>query len=175
MPSMVKEKMLQEMRKEFKATPYAFISSFQGLSVADFSEFRRSLEKVSRRSVVVKHKLAEKIFSELKVAEASKLLKGSVVITLADKDPQIISKAILDFAKSNEKIASAGMVFENVVYGQEFVKQLAKLPSRKELLTQVVIRVKSPISGFVMTLGQMTRGLVVALNEIQKKKALAAS
>lgn len=170
MPSMVKEKMLEEMRKEFKTTPYAFVSSFSGLAVADISEFRRTLEKVSRRSMVVKHRLAEKIFSELKVPDAAKILKGSVVITLGDKDPQVISKTIMDFIKTNEKIVPEGAVFENAVYGQEFVKRLAKLPSRKELLTQVVIRVKSPISGFVMTLGRMMCGLVVALNEIKKKK-----
>ena len=175
MSSVVKEKMLEEIRKEFKGTPYAFVSSFSGLPVAALSDFRRTLEKISRRSMVVKHKLAEKVFSELKVPDAAKILKGSVVITLGDKDPQVISKAILDFTKTNEKIVSQGMIFENTVYGQEFVKQLAKLPSRKELLTQVVVRVKSPISGFVMTLGQMTRGLVLALNEIKKKKALVAS
>ncbi|MBI3306707.1 MAG: 50S ribosomal protein L10 [Candidatus Omnitrophica bacterium] len=173
MPSPVKEKMMEEIRKDFKANRYAFVTSFIGLPVADLSEFRRIMEKVSRRSVVVKHKLAEKIFSEMKVSDAGKLLKGSVVITLGDKDPQVISKAILDFVKSNEKIQPTGMVFENVVYGQDFVKQLAKLPSRHELLTQVAVRVKSPISGFVMTLGQMTRGLVVALNEIKKKREAA--
>ncbi len=62
------------------------------------------------------------------------------------------------------------MILEDKVYDQEFVKQLAKFPTRKELLTQVVVRVKSPISGFVMTLSQVLRGLVTVLSEVKKQK-----
>ena len=61
--------------------------------------------------------------------------------------------------------------FEGQVYGEDFVKQLAKLPSRKELLTQLVLRMNSPIQGFANVLGALTRNLVVALEEVRKKKA----
>jgi len=43
------------------------------------------------------------------------------------------------------------------------------------LLTQAVIRIKSPISGFVMTLGQVVRGLVQVLSEVKKKREAASS
>ena len=100
-------------------------------------------------------------------------MKGQILITFGTVDPQNISKTIVDFSKTNDKVVPAGVVFEDKVYGQDFVKRLATLPSRHELLTQVVVRVKSPISGFVMTLGAITRGLVVALNEIKKQKEAA--
>ena len=75
----------------------------------------------------------------------------------------------------SKKSDRVGILFEDKVYDQEFVKQLSKLPSRQELLTQVVVRVKSPISGFVLTLNQLVKGVVVALNEVKKKKELQAS
>ncbi len=173
MPSLAKEIMYAEITREFKENPYIFISAFQGLTVADFSDLRRNLEKVSHRSMVVKHSLAQKVFSEIKVGDVSAYLKKSVLVTLGRKDPQNISKVILDFSKTNDKFASAAVVFESKVYGQEFVKRLAQLPSRKELLTQVAVRVKSPITGLVLTLNQLVRGVVVALNEIKKKKEAA--
>ncbi len=174
MPSFVKEILMKEVEKEFSA-PYAFISSFENLPVADVSEFRRTMEKVSKRSVMLKHTFAKKILERKSLGEAGNLLKGHVLITFGAAEPQNISKAIVEFAKTHEKFVPAGMIFENKVYGQEFVKQLAKMPSRHELLTQVVVRVKSPISGFVMTLGAVTRGLVVALNEIKKQKESLAT
>ncbi len=170
MPSLAKELMMKELEKEFKNNSCAFFSSFDKLSVADISEFRRSIEKVSKRSMVVKHAMAKKIFSVSKIAEAEKLLKGQILVTFASGEPQLVSKTIVDFAKKNDKLSPAGLILENKVYDAEFVKRLAKLPSRHELLTQVVIRVKSPISGFVMTLSQVLRGLVTVVSEIKKQK-----
>ena len=170
MPSEAKELMMQEIEKEFAKNTCAFITRFDAISVADLSDFRRRLEKVSSRSMVVKHAMAKKIFIKHKVGEAEKFLKGQVLVTFGNREPQVISKAIVDFAKGNQKLVPAGVVFESKVYDQEFVKKLAKLPSRHELLTQLVARVQSPISGFVMTLNQVLRGVVVALNEVKKKK-----
>ena len=170
MPSLAKEWMMKELEKEFKNNSCAFFSNFKGLSVADISEFRRSVEKVSKRSLVLKHAMAKKIFSTSNVMEAENFLKGQVLVTFASGEPQMVSKRIVDFAKKNDKLTPAGVIFENKVYDAEFVKRLAKLPSRHELLTQVVVRVKSPISGFVMTLSQVLRGLVTALSEIKKQK-----
>ncbi len=170
MPSLVRQHMLDEIRKEFDANPYAFITSFEKATVADSADFRRALEKVSSRSLVIKQTLAKKVLLDMKCETAEKYLKGSVLVTFGDKDPQNISKAIVDFVKTNKKFGVGGVVFESQVYDSEFVNQLAKLPSRHELLTQVVVRVKSPISGFVMTLSQVLRGLVVVVSEIKKQR-----
>lgn len=172
MPSSTKEMMLKEIVSELNGNTCAFISSYETLSVAELSDFRRQTEKVAKRSLQVKHTLAKKAFIEKNFAGAEKFLKSQVLVTFGSKDPQAISKVIVDFSKANKKLNPEGMIMDNKVYGQEFMKQLASLPSRHELLTQVVIRVKSPISGFVLTLGQLTKGLVVALNEVKKKKEL---
>lgn len=170
MPSFVKEAMLKEIKEQFEGNPYAFFSSYEGIAVADISEFRRNIEKISKRSVMVKHTLAKKALEGRALNGVEKILKGSVVVTFTDKDPQLVSKVIMEYAKTHEKWIPQGVIFEGKVYDKEFVKALARLPSRKELLTQVVVRAKSPISGFVMTLGQIMRGFAAALNEIKKQK-----
>ncbi|HOG23611.1 MAG TPA: 50S ribosomal protein L10 [Candidatus Omnitrophota bacterium] len=170
MPSFEKELMFQEIVKEFEKSPYAFFSNFQNISVSEISEVRKNLEKVSRRSLVIKHSMARKLFQKLNVTTAEKFLTGSVIVTFGEKDPQDISKKIVDFAKANDKWKASGVIFEGQVHGEDFVKQLATLPSRKELMTQVVIRVKSPLAGLVNVLGGLTRNLVVALGEIKKKR-----
>ena len=175
MPSFEKELMFKEIVREFEKSPYAFISNLNGVSVLDISDARRNLEKVSRRSLMVKHAMARKIFTQFNVGGAEQYLSGSVVITFGDKDPQEISKKLVEFAKTNAKWKAAGVIFEGQVYGEEFVKQLAKLPSRKELLTQLVLRMNSPIQGFANVLGALTRNLVVALEEVRKKKAAAGA
>ncbi len=161
---------MREISREFENNPYAFILNFEGLSVADISDFRRTVGKVASRSLVVKHSLAKKVFAHQNCSTAEQFLKGQILVTFGKKEPQAISKTIVEFSKTHEKLVPAGVIFEDQVYGQEFVKRLARLPSRQELLTQVAVRIKSPISGFVLTLGQMMRGLVCALHEVKKKK-----
>lgn len=173
MPSVVRELLMQEMKHEFETNPYAFISNFEGLTVADLSDLRRSLSKVAKRSLLVKHSFVKKVFAARQLSETDPLLKGSVLVTFGEKEPQMISKALVEFARTNQKLVPAGVIFENKVFGQDFVKRLAMLPSRHDLLTQMVVRVKSPISGLVLTLGQVMRGLAVALNAIREKKAVA--
>lgn len=174
MASVVKKLMLQEIRGEFEKSPYAFISTSDGLAVEDYAKLRRSLEKVSTRSLMVKHSLAKKVFEEFAYAGAEQFLQGAVFVTFGNRDPQLISKAIVEYAKTNDKFVPNGVVFEKKVYDSAYVKQLASLPSREELLTQALVRMKSPITGFVMTLNQLLRGLVVAVNEIKKQREAGA-
>ncbi len=175
MPSLAKELMMKELEQQFQHSSCTFISSFQGLSVADISDFRRAIEKVAPRSIVIKHSMAKKIFIQRALPDAEKLLKGQVLVTFGEGEPQNVSKSIVAFAKGNNKLVPSGVIFENKVYGADFVKRLAVMPSRHELLTQVAVRVKSPISGLVLTLAQLTRGLVIAINEVKKKKELQAA
>ena len=170
MPSLVNKNMMIEIDKQFEKNSFAFFSNFDQLSVASISDLRSKLAKAGTRSVVVKHSLAKKVLKSRAADGAEKFLKGFVFVTFGSKDPQVISKTLLDFAKTNEKFISSGVFFEQKVYDKEFVKQLASLPSRKELLTQVVVRVKSPITGIVLTLNQLVKGIVVALNEVKKLK-----
>ncbi len=143
--------------------------------MADVLKLRRDLEKVSTRSMMVKQTLAQKVFKEMDYAGAENLLNGAVLVTFGEKDPQAISKAIVDYAKGNDNLKPNGVIFEDKVYDKQFVEQLAALPSREELLTQMVVRMKSPINGFVNGLGQLIRGLVTAINEVKKQKEAGAA
>ena len=170
MTSVIKQGMVDELKRELDASPYTFISNLGSLSVEAFSAFRRDLEKVSSRTLMVKHTIARRVFKQKEYAKAGEFFKNGVVLTFADKEPQAVSKVLVKVAKGNKNIVPAGVIFEDKVYGQDFIQALAKLPSRTELLTQVVVRIKSPISAFVMGLGGMVRGLVQVLSEIKKQR-----
>jgi large subunit ribosomal protein L10 len=168
--SLAKKLMLGEIEREFDSSSSAFFSRFNKLPVQDMNELRRTLEKFSRRTLLTKHTLTKKVLEKLNLLEASKFLEGSVLVTLGVQEPQTVSKALVEFLKGHENFTLLGMVLDGKIYEANFIKELAKLPSRKELLTQVAIRMKSPISGFVLTLGGLLRSFVTVLNEIQKKK-----
>ena len=104
------------------------------------------------------------------VLGAARFLEGSILVTLGVQEPQLVSKTLVDFVKGRENMELRGMILDGRILEGSFVRELARLPGRKELLTQVAIRMKSPITGFVLTLKGLVQSLVIALSEIQKKK-----
>lgn len=170
MASHVKELMVKELEKNFDENPYVFISSFDNATVAESGELRNRLRKCSNSAIIAKQALVKRVLNSIDCSVANDLLKGQVFLTFGDKEPQQVSKALVDFGAQNKKFVPCGVIFDKKVCDEAFVKRLATLPSREELLTQVVIRVKSPISGFVNTLGQLGRGLVQVINEIKKQR-----
>lgn len=169
--SLGKKLIFEELEKEFSASNNAFFSRFDRLNVQDMNELRRNLEKVSKRTFLVKHTLAKKILEKANYKDAVRFLEGSILMTLGVKEPQVASKTLVDFTKGRENVEVKGMILDGKVYEASYVKELAKLPSRKELLTMVAIRMKSPITAMVMTLNGLMQSLVRVLSEVQKKRA----
>ena len=169
-----KRLMLQELEREFGSGESAFFSRFDRLNVQDLSDLRRTLDKVARRTMLVKHALAKKVLEKIKLPEAERFLDGATLVTLGAKEPQLVSKALVEFAKGRDNVELRGMILDGKAFEGSFIRELAKLPSRKELLTAVAIRMKSPITAFVMTLNGILQSFVIVLNEIQKKKAQEA-
>ena len=168
--TLAKRLMLEEIEKEFSSSQNAFFSRFDRLNVQEMSELRRSLEKLSKRTLVTKHSLAKKVLEKLNLSEAAHFLEGSILVTLGAHEPQVTSKTLVEFVKTHEHMQLKGMILDGKVYEANFVKELARLPSRKELLTQVAIRMKSPIAAFAQTLRSLLQSFVIVLSEVQKKR-----
>lgn len=175
MASTEKQTLLEELVKTIEGKDYIFFGRFSRLSVNDFGELRRKVEKVSNRSVVAKNSIARRALEQLGLKNACEFLKGSMFLTLGEKEPQVISKTLVDFAKGNENFQIAGACVEGGVYPAAYVEQLAKLPSRDVLIASVVGGISAPLRGFVNALSQLTRSLVVVLDQVQKQKASQAS
>lgn len=171
MPSLAKELMLQELLNMLESKNYIFFARYQGLPATEFVELRRKLEKVADRTVVVKNTLTRLAFKQLGIKEINGLLKGSLLLALGVKEPQLISRVLVDFAKGRDNFQLDGAFLDGQVYPSQYLQSLANLPSRKVLLATVVHRMNGPISGFVNILGQLMNSLVIALDQIQKKKS----
>ena len=72
--------------------------------------------------------------------------------------------------KTNDGIVFEAGILEGKGLTAAEVKQLASLPSKEQLLGQLVGTLNAPISGFVRVLAGNLRGLVTVLSAIQEKK-----
>ena len=81
-----------------------------------------------------------------------------------------MSKDIVNFSKENEKLTIKGGFLSEDFIDVKTVNQLAKLPSRDELIAKTVGLIKAPVTGLVMTLASPVSGLINVLNNIKSKK-----
>ena len=106
------------------------------------------------------------------VAEYRGLEVGSLIYGIS-KDPVSAAKVLSDFAKGNDKLALKAGAMPNTVLDQNGVKALASMPSRDELLAQLMGTMQAPVAKFVRTLNEVPGKFVrtVAALRDEREKA----
>ena len=82
-----------------------------------------------------------------------------------------IAKVLRDFAKEQEKFAFSLGLLDNVVYSADQVKQIADLPSKEVLLSQVMSLVNGPGTKIAIGINQIMASLARGINAVAEKNA----
>ncbi len=81
------------------------------------------------------------------------------------------AKVFSEYSKDHaDKFKVICGVLENKIIFKEEIKALANLPSKEQLLANVVGSIKAPVNNFVNVLQGNLRGLVQVLNAIKENK-----
>src|SRR5690606_18221791 len=99
--------------------------------------------------------------------KASGLFQGPVAIAYSE-DLVSAPKAVIEFAKTNEKFVILGGFMEEDVLDAAGVEALSKMPSREELIAAIAQRLvgqASEIVGRLNAPGQKLAGAVQAIGE----------
>ncbi len=166
-----KEQAVADLTKAFDSSNLVVLCNYKGLDVPGISELRSKLREQDSSFTVAKNSLVKIALNNSKRnVEDTSLLVGPVGLAFSP-DEVTAAKAVFDFAKQNEAIEILGGIdSDGVVLSAEEITALAKLPSKQELLGQVVGTVAAPLSGMVRVLNANLSGLVYALKAIQEQK-----
>ena len=82
------------------------------------------------------------------------------------RNPLEVAKILYIFSRDHKELKLKGGYLESVMMGGEEVEQVAKLPSRGELLALFVGQLSGPLSGFLSVLSGPARGFVTILNKL---------
>lgn len=98
---------------------------------------------------------------------------GAINTVFSYKDEIVGPKTIYELTKGSEKVEIIGGIFQGKYVDKEDIIKLATMPSREQLLSNLVGSLNAPISGFVnVVIGNM-RNFVYALKAIADKKGNA--
>lgn len=167
-----KEQIIAEVKEMAERAKSLFFADFTGITVEQVNELRKEFRKSNVDYRVVKNTLARKALENLEGYDKMlNRLEMPTGIAFAYDDPVAPAKIIKKFREKNEKISLKVCIIEKVVYEGTKLDDLAKLPTRAELIAGVLGSLQSPIAGVIGAVTAVIRDLVSVIDEIEKKKA----
>jgi large subunit ribosomal protein L10 len=157
-----------------KASPFAFVVDYKGLTVQGFSELRKRLAAAGARCHVVKNTFLRRAVSDAGLPELPEL-KGQTAIVVGDKDAAAAAKILKTFAGEFQKPAVRGGFLDALPATAEQIGVIADLPSREVLLSQLLGVMMAPATKLVRTLNEPASGLARVLKAKADKEGQAAA
>lgn len=168
-----KKEVVERLAKEFSEAEISILVNYKGIDVLKMTELRSQLRKEGIRIEVVKNSLLSRASEGTDAALMKDFYKGPNAIVFSKNDPVAPAKILINFAKDNEKLEIKAGALAGKLLDIEEIKQLAKLPSKEELLGKLVYTLNAVPTSFVNVLSGVPRAFVNVLNAIKDQKEAA--
>jgi large subunit ribosomal protein L10 len=169
-----KQDLVAEVSEQVAKAQTVVIAEYRSLAVADMTELRRRARGAGVYLRVVKNTLARRAVADTPFAGLAEQMTGPLAYGISS-DPVAAAKVLSDYAKTNDKLVIRGGAMANQVMSAKDVGQLASMPSREQLLAQLMGTMLAPVTKFVQTLnevpGKFVRTLAALHEERQKQSA----
>ena len=154
---------LTELLSNAKTTVYA---KYQGLTVAELQELRKAAREAGVKIKVVKNRLVRVAMNQIAVYKDADTtgLTGQLLYAISNEDEVAPAKVLANFAKTHDALNLIGG-FNDLgnALSEEDVKALAAMPSKNELIAQVVAQLLSPVTDSISGLAGGLSGIVSGL------------
>ncbi len=166
-----KQKDLNALTEQLGNSKSAMIVSFNKLTVNKDQEFRNQLRAAGAKYQVVKNTIARLAVQGTQYEGASEHFKGVTGIAWTEDDAVVLSKTISKLIKDNSDFFTfkAGIVDGKVV-NQKQVEAIASLPSKEELLSQLLYVINAQAERLATVINAVPRDLVSVIKQIGDKK-----
>ncbi len=164
-----KQKIIEKLRKNLEHQKAMVFVSIAGLKTPELNELREKLKKDNGLLMVTKKTLAEKVFEEKEIDYHPRQAEGEFALVFAFEDPILPIKTCFNFSKEKENLKILGGYFENAVVKKEDIVMLAKIPTRKELISQFIASLKAPIVRFINIGSANLRSFIYLLGQIKSQ------
>ena len=168
-----KKELVERIAKDLSESEISILVDYKGLDVLKMTDLRSQLRNEGILAEVVKNTLLDRASEGTDTALMKELFKGPNAIIVSKDDPVAPAKILVNFAKDNDKLEIKAGSFAGKLLDLEQIKQLAKMPSREELLGTVVYTLNAVPTSFVNVLAGVPRAFVNALNAIKEQKEAA--
>ena len=150
------------------------VVSIMGVGGVDNNVMRGELKQKGVRLAVVKNSLFKRALSNENLDGAGDLLNGPCTIVYGGDSIVDVAKDLSDWTKKLSALEIKGAYLDGSVLDAKGAQNLAKMPTRKELLAQVAATISAPgakLAGAVAGPASQVAGCVKSIIEKAEKEA----
>ena len=132
-----------QLNATFNEVGVVVVTRNLGMTVAQSTDLRVKMRDAGAAYKVAKNRLAKLAIAETQYEAIGEMLTGPTALATS-VDPVAAAKAVVDFAKTNDKIEIVGGAMGPQLLDEAGVKALASMPSLDELRAKLVGLVQAP-------------------------------
>ncbi len=169
-----KTEIIAELSAKFQKASSLYLADFTGIKVNKMEHLRNKFRQNNSDFKVVKNTLAKLALKKAGYSvDLDQYLLGPTGIAFGYDDPIAPAKVLSEFLKEkeNENLKVKICVIEKQVYDGKKIADIAKMPTKKDLLAQLLGLFNSPMQNVVMVLNAPMQNLVGVLESLKTNKA----
>lgn len=162
-PRAEKVREVEELAELISQSALVVLTDYRGLKVTDIRLLRGKLRDLGITYRVAKNTMLELAADKAGKPELKQALTGPTAVAFGNDELSALSRTLGDFERTSRILkVKAGLLGDRLLTAPD-VLALASLPSRPELLGQVVAGIQAPVAGLVGVLSGVMTGLVGTL------------
>jgi large subunit ribosomal protein L10 len=170
-----KQAVVAEVSAEVGRAQAIVLAEYRGLPVGNMTELRKRARSSGVYLRVLKNTLARRAVAETPFAGLTEKMVGPLAYGIS-ADPVAVAKVLQEFSRDNaEKFVIRGGAMPNVVMTPAQVADLARMPSRTELLGMLLGTMQAPVAKLARTLNEVPGKFVRTLAALQEQKEKQAA
>lgn len=143
-----KNELVAEMSQLLSESKTTAMAAYSGLTVADIQDLRAAARQQNITIKVVKNRLVRVAMSAIDTYKDidTANLNGQLLYAFSAEDEVAPAKVLADFAKDhNSLVIVGGFSGEGAAMDADAIKALANLPSKSQLIAEVIAQLLSPV------------------------------
>jgi large subunit ribosomal protein L10 len=169
-----KQAVVAEVSAQLAGAQAVILAEYRSIAVKDMTELRKKARGSGVYLRVLKNTLARRAVAGTPFKGLTEKMVGPLAYGISS-DPVAAAKVLQEFARDHDKFVIKAGAMPNLVLSAREVADLAKLPSRQELLAKLVATLQAPIAKFVRTLNEVPSKFARTLAAVRDQKQQQAA
>ncbi|MBI2360655.1 MAG: 50S ribosomal protein L10 [Deltaproteobacteria bacterium] len=168
-----KQAVVAEISAELAKAQTVVLAEYRSLQVGEMTELRKKARSSGVYLRVLKNTLARRAVADTPFKGLVDKMVGPLAYGISS-DPVAAAKVLHEYARSNEKFVIRAGAMPDVVMSPKEVADLARMPSRQELLATLMATMQAPVAKLIRTLNEVPGKFVrtvAAVHDQKEKKA----
>jgi large subunit ribosomal protein L10 len=149
MPTPQKEQVIKDTAERIQGVQGVYLADFTGMDVGTLSALRKKCREENIQFRVIKNTLLKRAFAEHGLQALDEHLVGPTGLVFSPTSEVAPARVLADFAKEHERPRIKAAVVDGRFYDDQAIRELAALPSREILMSQVLASLIAPLTQFL--------------------------